>query len=169
MNTYRSVLGDANFGTLWVGNCRPQDESEYENLFVSISMLNSRFEDFFEKLGADFYDYIVIDEAHHSQAESYRKLFAHFVPQLLIGLTATPERMDGRDLRPDFGGRISAEIRLPQALQAGLLTPFQYLCVTDSTDLSDDALWNGQKYNIERLADKLCSKERAGYIVEALH
>ena len=40
----------------------------------------------------------------------------------------------------------------------------QYLCVTDSTDLSDDALWNGQKYNIERLADKLCSKERAGYI-----
>ena len=108
------MLGDANFGTLWVGNCRPQDESEYENLFVSISMLNSRFEDFFEKLGADFYDYIVIDEAHHSQAESYRKLFAHFVPQLLIGLTATPERMDGRDLRPDFGGRISAEIRLPQ-------------------------------------------------------
>lgn len=169
LNTYRSVLGDANFGTLWVGNCRPQDESEYENLFVSISMLNSRFEDFFEKLGTDFYDYIVIDEAHHSQAESYRKLFAHFVPQLLIGLTATPERMDGRDLRPDFGGRISAEIRLPQALQAGLLTPFQYLCVTDSTDLSDDALWNGQKYNIERLADKLCSKERAGYIVEALH
>lgn len=169
LNTYRSVLRDANFGTLWVGSCRPQDESEYQNLFISISMLNSRFEDFFEKLGADFYDYIVIDEAHHSQAESYRKLFSHFVPQLLIGLTATPERMDGRDLRPDFGGRISAEIRLPQALQAGLLTPFQYLCVTDSTDLRDDNLWNGQKYNIERLADKLCSKERAGYIIEALH
>ena len=77
--------------------------------------------------------------------------------------------MDGKDLRPDFGNRISAEIRLPQALQAGLLTPFQYLCISDDTDLSDDSLWSGQKYNIERLADKLCAKTRAKLIVDALH
>lgn len=138
-------------------------------MFVSISMFNSRFESLFSKLPADYYDYIVIDEAHHSQADSYRKLFSHFHPQLLIGLTATPERMDGKDLRPDFGGRISAEIRLPQALQAGLLTPFQYLCITDDTDLRDDALWNGQRYIIDRLADRLCVPERAQYIVDALH
>ncbi len=142
LNTYRSVLQDANFGALWAGDSRPQDASDYEHLFVSISMFNSRFEEFFAKLEPDYYDYIVIDEAHHSQADSYRKLFAHFTPQLLIGLTATPERMDGRDLRPDFGGRISAEIRLPQALQAGLLTPFQYLCVSDDTDLSEESLWS---------------------------
>ena len=169
LNTYRSVLQDANFGTLWVGGSRPQETSEYEDLFVSISMFNSRFEEFFKLLDSDFYDYIVIDEAHHSQADSYRKLFDHFTPQLLIGLTATPERMDGRDLRPDFGGRISAEIRLPQALQAGLLTPFQYLCISDDTDLRDESLWSGQKYNIERLADKLCAKPRARLIVDALH
>ena len=117
----------------------------------------------------DYYDYIVIDEAHHSQADSYRKLLAHFTPKILIGLTATPERMDGRDLRPDFGGHISAEIRLPQALQAGLLTPFQYLCITDNTNLSDDSLWSGNKYNVERLSDRLCNKERVGRIVDALH
>ena len=169
LNTYRSVLQDANFGTLWVGANRPQEASEYEHLFVSISMFNSRFEEFFALLDSDFYDYIVIDEAHHSQADSYRKLFDHFQPQLLVGLTATPERMDGKDLRPDFGNRISAEIRLPQALQAGLLTPFQYLCISDDTDLSDDSLWSGQKYNIERLADKLCAKTRARLIVDALH
>ena len=169
LNTYRSVLQDANFGTLWVGANRPQEASEYEHLFVSISMFNSRFEEFFALLDSDFYDYIVIDEAHHSQADSYRKLFDHFRPQLLVGLTATPERMDGKDLRPDFGNRISAEIRLPQALQAGLLTPFQYLCISDDTDLSDDSLWSGQKYNIERLADKLCAKTRAQLIVNALH
>lgn len=168
LNTYRSVMQDANFGTLWVGGNRPQDASEYEHLFVSISMFNSRFEEFFALLDSNFYDYIVIDEAHHSQADSYRKLFEHFTPQLLIGLTATPERMDGRDLRPDFGGRISAEIRLPQALQAGLLTPFQYLCISDDTDLRDESLWSGQKYNIERLADKLCAKSRARLIVDAL-
>ncbi|MBQ8760979.1 MAG: DUF3427 domain-containing protein [Bacteroidales bacterium] len=169
LNTYRSVLQDANFGTLWVGNNRPKDASDYEHLFVSISMFNSRFDDFFKQLDSDYYDYIVIDEAHHSQADSYRKLFEHFNPQLLIGLTATPERMDGRDLRPDFGGRISAEIRLPQALQAGLLTPFQYLCVSDDTDLSDDNLWNGQKYITNLLADKLCSIARSQLIVKALH
>jgi len=169
LNTYRSVLQDANFGTLWVGANRPQEASEYEHLFVSISMFNSRFDEFFALLDSDFYDYIVIDEAHHSQADSYRKLFDHFQPQLLVGLTATPERMDGKDLRPDFGNRISAEIRLPQALQAGLLTPFQYLCISDDTDLSDDSLWSGQKYNIERLADKLCAKTRARLIVDALH
>ena len=169
LNTYRSVLQDANFGTLWVGSNRPQEASEYEHLFVSISMFNSRFDEFFALLDSDFYDYIVIDEAHHSQADSYRKLFDHFQPQLLVGLTATPERMDGKDLRPDFGNRISAEIRLPQALQAGLLTPFQYLCISDDTDLSDDSLWSGQKYNIERLADKLCAKTRAKLIVDALH
>ena len=169
LNTYRSVLQDANFGTLWAGSNRPQEANEYEHLFVSISMFNSRFEEFFALLDSDFYDYIVIDEAHHSQADSYRKLFEHFQPQLLVGLTATPERMDGKDLRPDFGNRISAEIRLPQALQAGLLTPFQYLCISDDTDLSDDSLWSGQKYNIERLADKLCAKTRARLIVDALH
>ena len=169
LNTYRSVLQDANFGTLWVGSNRPQEANEYEHLFVSISMFNSRFEEFFALLDSEFYDYVVIDEAHHSQADSYRKLFDHFQPQLLVGLTATPERMDGKDLRPDFGNRISAEIRLPQALQAGLLTPFQYLCISDDTDLSDDSLWSGQKYNIERLADKLCNNTRSQLIVEALH
>lgn len=88
MHTYRSVLQDANFGTLWVGNEAPQTEADYAHLFVSISMFNSRFESLFSQLPADYYDYIVIDEAHHSQADSYRRLFTHFQPRLLIGLTA---------------------------------------------------------------------------------
>jgi hypothetical protein len=50
-------MGDANFGVLWVGNAAPQDESEYEHLFVSITMFNSRFEDFFKKLNHNYYDY----------------------------------------------------------------------------------------------------------------
>lgn len=164
--TYRSVLEDKNFGAIWVGNSTPN--AEYEHLFVSVSMMNSRFDEVFDKLGRDFYDYIVIDEAHHSQADSYRELFNYFVPKVLLGLTATPERMDGRDLRPDFGGRISAEIRLPQALQAGLLTPFQYFCVSDDTDLRSPDLWNGQKYNVERLSLKLSDPSRAGLIVGAI-
>ncbi len=168
LNTYRCVLHDANFGALWVGNSSPQNAEAYEHLFLSISMFNSRFEGLFEKFPDDYYDYIVVDEAHHSQANSYRKLFSHFNPELLVGLTATPERMDGNDLKPDFGGRISAEIRLPQALQAGLIAPFQYLCITDNTDLTDGSLWNG-RYITDRLADRLCNKERVQNIVDALH
>lgn len=168
INTYRSVLEDANFGSLWVGNMTPQNDEDFQCIFVSISMLNSQFENVFKYLPKDYYDYIVIDEAHHSQADSYRKLLNHFTPKILLGLTATPERMDGRDLRPDFGGHISAEIRLPQALQAGLLTPFQYFCVSDLTDLSDNSLWSGQKYNNNKLSEKLCNRERSKCIIDAL-
>lgn len=165
LRTFRSVLGDANFGELWVGNYRPEDSMDY--LFVSVATLNSNIE-LFRQQGIDYYDYIVIDEAHHAAASSYRVIVDEFRPKLLLGLTATPERMDGQSLLPDFGGRISAEIRLPQALDEGLLTPFQYLCITDDVDLSDDELWANGKYIVSRLSDRLCNHERVGLIIRKL-
>lgn len=168
LGTYRSVLQDPNFGALWVGAAHPSSDNDFEALFVSVSMFNSRFDSVFGHLSPAYYDYIVIDEAHHSQASSYRSLLEYFAPKLLLGLTATPERMDGGDLRPDFGGRISAEIRLPQALQAGLLTPFQYLCVSDDTDLSGEELWSGKRFNVERLGERVSTAARARLIVDAL-
>lgn len=165
-NTYRSVLFDANFGELWVGSHRPTQD--IDNLFVSIQTFNARFNDVFQNLPKDYYDYMVIDEVHHLAADSYRKLFEHFSPQLLIGLTATPERMDGVSLLPDFNHQISAEIRLPLALDEGLLTPFQYLCISDQTDLTSDNLMQGNKYMATKLAEKLCTKERVGLIIDRL-
>ena len=165
LRTFRSVLGDANFGELWVGNYRPDDSIDH--LFVSVATLNSNL-DLFRQQGLDFYDYIVVDEAHHAAASSYRVIVNEFRPRLLLGLTATPERMDGQSLLPDFGGRISAEIRLPQALDEGLLTPFQYLCITDDVDLSDDELWANGKYIVSRLTDRLCNHERVGLIIQKL-
>lgn len=164
--TYRSVLMDANFGELWVGSYRPQ---RCDELFVSVQTLHSQFEEIFSKLNANYYDYIVIDEAHHSTADSYRCILEHFTPNILIGLTATPERMDGASLLPDFCNKISAEIRLPQALNEGLLTPFQYYCISDSeTDLSDDKLMSGKRYITSRLYDKLCTPQRASLVVRSL-
>lgn len=165
LRTFRSVLGDANFGELWVGNYRP--ENSMDHLFVSVATLNSNIE-LFRQQGIDYYDYIVIDEAHHAAASSYRVIVDEFRPKLLLGLTATPERMDGQSLLPDFGGRVSAEIRLPQALDEGLLTPFQYLCITDDVDLSDDELWANGKYIVSRLSDRLCNHERVGLIIRKL-
>ena len=164
-NKFRSILGDYNFGELWVGNYTPQDTLDH--LFVSVATFNNNVEEF-KRLGETFYDYIIIDEAHHMVADSYRPIINFFKPQILPGLTATPERMDGQSLLPDFGGRISAEIRLPQALQEGLLTPFQYLCISDSVDLSTDDLWSGNKYFVEKLSGALRNPERVEMIVSSL-
>ena len=164
--TYRSVLQDANFGDLWVGESRPTNGIEH--LFISVQTFNSHFESIFKSLSDDYYDYIVIDEAHHLVADSYRKIFSKFVPKFLIGLTATPERMDGVSLLPDFGDRISAEIRLPKALDEGLLTPFQYLCISDDTDLTDEELMQGDRYVATKLTERLCNNERVRLIVDRL-
>lgn len=129
--TFRAVLKDANFGELFVGSHRP---TSVENLFISIQTFNSQA--FTEKVVADFYDYIVVDEFHHAAASSYKKLLAYFQPKILLGLTATPERMDGKSILPYFDQRIAAEIRLPEAVDRKLLCPFQYFGVTDSVDLS---------------------------------
>jgi hypothetical protein len=77
-----------------------------------------------------------VDEFHHAAASSYRRWLDHLRPQLLLGLTATPERADGLDILHWFGGRIASELRLWSALDQGLLAPFHYFAVADATDLS---------------------------------
>ncbi len=167
--TFRSMLGDANFGSLWVGSNHPQDSLSY--LFISVQSFNASKESIKAYCIPDFYDYIVIDEAHHMTADSYRPILEYFTPKILMGLTATPERMDGKSLLPDFGNVISAELRLPQALEQNLLTPFQYLCITDVVSLTDEALWIGGingHYDLKKLSSKLNTQERARNVYNAL-
>ena len=90
--TFRAGLKDANFGELFVGGYKPES---IDHLFLSIQTLNSQ--DFTSKTAPDFYDYIVVDEFHHAAAPTYQKLLQHYRPKILLGLTATPERMDGYD------------------------------------------------------------------------
>ncbi len=166
--TFRSVIGDRNFGQLWVGNDKPE-EGSLDHLFVSVQVFNSRKSFFKERFPEAFYNFIIIDEAHHAQANSYRDLFEIFNPEILLGLTATPERMDGRSLLPDFCNRIAAEIRLPDALSLKLLSPFQYFCVADeSTDLRT-VKWNAGKYDTSELTELLSNKRRIKIVVEAIH
>ena len=130
--TFRAVLKDANFGELFTGKHRPDS---IDNLFISIQTFNSQ--SFTEKTTSDFYDYIIVDEFHHAAAPTYQKLLSYYEPGILLGLTATPERMDGKSILPYFNNRIAAEIRLPEAIDRKLLCPFQYFGVTDTIDLSD--------------------------------
>jgi superfamily II DNA or RNA helicase len=143
--TFRQVLKNNDFGELWFNGETP---SNYNQLFVSIQTLNNRIDQL--SLNKNFYDYIIIDEVHHSSASSYQRLLSHFEPHILLGLTATPERHDGEDITKFFGNSISAEIRLPDALNQKLLCPFQYFGITDEIDISRVS-WRRGRYDISEL------------------
>ncbi|WP_027961707.1 DUF3427 domain-containing protein [Halomonas halodenitrificans] len=165
---YRTVLRDQNFGELWVGGYVP---TEHRHLFASVQMLNRQRP--WRSLGVDHFHYVVIDEAHHEAASSYRGLLEALEPRVLLGLTATPERMDGSSILPDFDGGFAAEIRLPEALEEKLLCPFHYFGVSDSVDLSDDALWRNGRYDARQLenlltGDDFRAKQRVDTVVQAL-
>lgn len=146
-SAYRGVLRNGNFGELWVGGHTPD---HHRQLFVSIQTLNNQLEQL--KLTSDFYDYIVIDEVHHIKASSYRAVLEYFSPEILLGLTATPERHDGGDILVDFGGVIAAEIRLPEAINRRHLCPFQYFGIDDDTDLRTIP-WSRGRYDITELTN----------------
>lgn len=146
LQTFRQVLCNYNFGEKWYGGEEP---SNYEYVFASKDTLNNRLANL--QLPDDYYDYIVIDEVHHVAASSYRNIINYFRPKVLLGLTATPERMDGEDITLDFDGVISAEIRLDDALNKGLLCPFHYYGITDSVDYSEVA-WDKGHYVASELS-----------------
>ena len=164
---FRGVLRDANFGELLVGN---YSATRIEHLFISIQTLNSR--NFIDVTSPDFYDFIIVDEFHHAAAPTYQKLLTHYQPKVLLGLTATPERMDGKSVVEYFENRIAAEIRLPEAIDQKLLCPFQYFGITDTADLNG-LKWTRGGYDSVELSNLytisgLLAKKRAGMVVDAV-
>lgn len=163
LSTFQQVLCDYNFGEKWYGGTEP---SNYEYVFASKDTLNNRIDTF--NLPHDYYDYIVIDEAHHIPAGSYQKIISYFKPKVLLGLTATPERMDCEDITQYFDGTISAEIRLDDALNKGLLAPFHYYGITDSVDYSEVG-WNRGQYVASELSRIYTYNDaRTGVILKSL-
>ena len=137
--TFRGILKDSNFAELWLGGMTP---SKYDNVFASVQTLNNRISDL--NLSANFFDFIIIDEVHHIAASSYRPILQKFAPKILLGLTATPERMDGADILEDFFFFFAAEIRLPEAMNQKLLCPFNYFGLSDTVDLSNLQWFRGR-------------------------
>jgi len=99
-----------------------------------------------------------VDEFHHAAAPTYARLLAHLRPKLLLGLTATPERTDGESILHWFGGRIAVELRLWDALDRGLLSPFHYFGVHDNVDLSQVA-WKRGQYDQTALENLYTAKD----------
>lgn len=160
LTTFRLVLDNPNFGELWNGN---NEATQYNHLFASNILLANRFKEKNLSLNKDYYDFIIIDEAHHSVANSYQPLFDRFTPQILLGLTATPERND-KSILPDFNNKISAEIRLADALNNQLLTPFHYFGLSDGVDLSK-VKWTNGRYDTQELQQVYMSNTNRIHII----
>jgi len=158
--TFQGILRDNNFGELWVDGIEPD---KYDFVFASVQTLNNRID--LLKLSDSFYDYIIVDEVHHITAASYRPILSRFKPKILLGLTATPERMDGENILTDFCDAIAAEIRLPEALNRKLLCPFQYFGITDSIDLSNVEWKNGRYVPSELSKIYTQNDKRVGEII----
>lgn len=162
--TFQGVLRDNNFGELWVEGIEPE---KYDCVFASVQTLNNRIDKL--NLSNTFYDFIIVDEVHHIAASSYRPILNYFNPKILLGLTATPERMDGEDILKDFSDTIAAEIRLPEALNRKLLCPFQYFGITDSIDLSKVSWKNGRYLPSELTKIYTQNDNRVGGIISNLN
>lgn len=161
-STFRQVLRDGSFGDLVMGGAQ-YDQTDC--LFCTVQSWNSRNFDHFD---VEHFEYVVLDEAHHATAISYQKLIGHISPQSLLGLTATPERTDGADIRNDFGGAFTHEIRLPEAIERALLSPFHYYGVPDLDGLDFSSVaWKRGGYDIVQLRDKLeRNSARARWVID---
>ncbi len=157
------ALRDSLFGEFWVDGKRPE---QFDNVFASIqSIANAGV----EHLPADHFDVVIVDEFHHAAAPTYRALLDHLKPRELLGLTATPERSDGESITDWFEGRISAELRLWDAIDQQRLVPFAYYGVADHTDLTQIPCRRGQGYDLQALTNVLTADHAwALFVIRAL-
>lgn len=140
LGMFRAVMRDSSFGELYVDGHRPD---EWRHVFASIQSLSAMD---VTAIDPHAFDVVIVDEFHHAAAPTYRKLLDHLRPKALLGLTATPERTDGESILHWFDGRIAVELRLWDALDRGLLSPFHYFGVHDGVDLSEVA-WKRGRYD----------------------
>lgn len=138
-------------------------------IFATVQTLNK--DEHLMEYKPDAFDCIVLDEAHHTSADTYQKVMNYFTPKLWLGMTATPDKRDdniaGRNIYEIFHYQIAYEIRLQQAMEENLLCPFHYFGISDIAMLSD------KQVNTKKITDRdfnmLTGEERVKHIVEQAH
>jgi len=161
-STFAAVMADGAFGETWVGGHRP---TEWRHVFASIQSLHA---DRLASVRPDQFDVVVVDEFHHAEAATYRRLLEYVRPKVLLGLTATPERADGGDITDWFGGHIATELRLWHALEQDLLCPFHYFGIADNTDLRGID-WRRGTYDVRGLSNLYTGNDaRAAIVIRSL-
>ena len=161
--TFRSVLGKPGFGEILGAG---QDiRNDPDAVFAMIQTLGR--EENLARFAPDHFDYLVVDEFHHGMAPKYLRAIDHFRARFLLGLTATPERMDGRDVLRLCDYQVAYEVRLLDAVERGWLAPFQYFAIHDETDYRQ-ITWRGTHYDEDELTLALSNDTRTAIIAANL-
>lgn len=145
-NSFKNVRQTDDYG-FFCGNEKATDKSL---IFASVSSLGKKEylnEKYFQP---EYFDYIVIDEFHHAVNNQYQRIIDYFRPKFLLGLTATPERMDGKNIYEICDYNVPYEISLYEAINKGMLVPFHYYGIYDDTDYSKLHIVRG-RYNEKEL------------------
>lgn len=161
--SYKKVFGsNVSMGLVGAG----YHEYEKDYVFATVQTLNR--EEHLVKYKPGDFDCIILDEAHHSSANSYQKIMSYFTPKLWLGMTATPDKRDdneeGRNIYEIFHHQIAYEIRLQQAMEQKLLCPFHYFGISDLSMVKDKTL-KAQKLSVKDFSQLVCD-ERVKHIVE---
>lgn len=168
--SYQRVLGcdEAELGLL-TGSSK-QHDAKY--VFASVDTLRRHMEEWYE---SDDFDYVLIDEAHHSGANNYRSVIDYFSEaRFMLGMTATPERTDSFDIFALFDHNIAYEIRLQKALDENMLCPFHYYGVHEflgddgSRVDSAEGISKSDKRQIQYSLEELTELSRVRYIIRKL-
>ena len=159
IENFRRVRPNASIGRM-IG---PQKDSSADLVFASVQTLG-RVEHL-KMFGATYFDYIIIDEFHHAAAMTYRRIIDHFEPKFLLGLTATPERMDGGDLLALCQENLVFDATVPDGISAGLLCAFQYWGVPDVIDYANIP-WRNSRFDPTELTAAVATEARAQNALE---
>ncbi|NLJ40829.1 MAG: DEAD/DEAH box helicase [Clostridiales bacterium] len=154
--TFRDLWKDRNTG-LYVAEEKDKDAYIVCGSVQSISQNLEEFQ-------PEDFGYLIIDEAHHGTATTYKKILSYFKPEFTLGLTATPHRTDGEDLLEVFKN-IAHKLDLKKAVEIGELVPIRCIRVKTNVDISGVRI-NGIKYNSRDLESKLFIPERNRVIVD---
>lgn len=142
--------------------------SDYDADYVFATVQTLNREEHLYQYSPDEFDCIILDEAHHSSADTYQKIMNYFKPKLWLGMTATPDKRDddvaGRNIYEIFNYQIAYEIRLQQAMEEDILCPFHYFGISDVSMIEDKQL-KSRKLT-ERDFNQLTGNERVRHIIE---
>ena len=158
VDVFRQVRPEAELG-MFAGQ---EKEPDADVVFASVQTLHRRLEEF----DRDAFDYIVMDEFHHAAASTYRKVLDYFEAPFLLGLTATPDRLDGADLLALCGDNLVFECDLVTGIRRGQLSTFHYLGLRDSTDF-EPIPWRNGKFDPAALAQAIETSDRADQALDA--
>lgn len=160
LETFQKVFRTSRSYALFTGEDNKRSE-EADFIFASNQMLNLHLEEFDPRQ----FDYIIIDEVHHGAASTYQNIISYFRPAFLLGLTATPERMDGKSIYDIFENNVPFDLRLREAIENDLVVPFHYYGIKDSLlSYSEEEIKN----QISNISKQMCSEENCRFIAKEI-